>query len=365
MLLGSERVWGLWCYGRGMLSLFDPLMLRGLTLRNRVGMSPMCMYQARGGFVSDWHRVHYPTRAVGGVGLVIVEATAVEARGVISPGDLGIWSDDHVEGLSELVRLIGQHGAAPAIQIAHAGRKSGGIEWEGEEVLDPIGPMAEAFTEKRALPRSMDEREIARVRDAFVTAARRAVAAGFAAIEIHMAHGYLLHSFLSPITNRREDGWGGSFSNRLRFPMLVVEGVRRVMPVEMPLLVRISARDPEPGGWTVEDSALLATELKRRGVDMVDCSSGGATPAGWTNGHPHYQVGLAEHVRRESGIATAAVGVITEAARADELIKRGSCDVVLLGRELLRNPYWTLGAMKSLGVAKPDWPRPYRSAWEG
>jgi 2,4-dienoyl-CoA reductase-like NADH-dependent reductase (Old Yellow Enzyme family) len=349
-----------------MSSLFSPLTLRGLTLRNRVGMSPMCMYSCAGqdGRATDWHFVHYPTRSVGGVGLVIVEASAVEPRGVISPTDLGIWSDDHVAGLSRVTELVHANGAACAIQLAHAGRKAGSFvdPVTKESRLDRVAPSPFTDHPDHDPPTALDDAGIAHTIDLFASAARRAINAGFKAIELHMAHGYLLHEFLSPLSNHRTDSYGGSFPARCKLPLAIVDAVRKLMPDSMPLFARISAVDPEEGGITIEDSVALARELKRYGVDLVDCSSGGITRKGWLRKGPGYQVPFAEAVKRGAGIATAAVGEITSPKQAEEIVASGRADVVLLARELLRNPYWALNAQRELTPEDYHWPTQYRSA---
>jgi 2,4-dienoyl-CoA reductase-like NADH-dependent reductase (Old Yellow Enzyme family) len=326
----------------------------------------MCMYSCPDGDgrVTDWHLVHYPTRAVGGVGLLIVEASAVEPRGVISPTDLGIWSDEHVPGLARVVELVRQAGAAAAIQLAHAGRKAGSYidPVTRESRIERVAPSPFTDHPDHEPPRALDDAGIQRTIDAFVAGARRALAAGFDAIELHMAHGYLLHEFLSPLSNHRTDAWGGSFAARCRLPLAIVDAVRRLMPDAMPLLVRISAVDPEESGWTIEDSVAFARELKQHGVDLVDCSSGGITRKGWMRKGPGYQVAFAEAVRRGAGIASAAVGEITDAKQAEEIVASGRADVVLLARELLRNPYWALHAQRTLAPDGYRWPTQYRSA---
>lgn len=349
-----------------MSALFSPLALRGVTLRNRVGMSPMCMYScpAGDGCVTDWHLVHYPSRAVGGAGLIIVEASAVEPGGVISPTDLGIWSDDHVPGLARVAELVQRFGACCAIQLAHAGRKAGSFRdpVTGESRIDRVAPSPFTDHPDHDPPTALDTAGIHRTIELFVASARRAIDAGFRAIELHMAHGYLLHEFLSPLSNRRTDEFGGTFANRIRLPLNIVDRVRAIMPDAMPLLVRISAVDPEPNGIAIEDSIAFARELKSHGVDLIDCSSGGITRKGWLRKSTGYQVPFAEAVRQGASIATAAVGEITTPAQAEAIIASGQADVVLLGRELLRNPYWALHAQRELSPESYVWPTPYRSA---
>ncbi len=345
--------------------LFSPFSMRSITLKNRIAMSPMCQYSAQEGHVTDWHLLHYPTRAVGGVGLVIVEATAVEPRGRISPEDLGIWSDEHLPGLRELTRRIKAAGGVPGIQIAHAGRKAGTSRpWEGGKPLHrwtPVAPSPLAFHEGWPVPQELDQTGLDEVREAFQKAARRALAAGFEVLEIHMAHGYLLHSFLSPLTNHRSDAYGGSRENRMRFPLLVVEAVRAVWPAELPLLVRVSASDWVEGGWDITDTVAFATELQRRGVDLLDCSSGGAIPGVKIPLGPGYQVPFAAQVRLSTGLSTGAVGLITEPLQSETILQESQADLILLGRALLRDPYWPYRAAQALGAKV--WPVQYERAF--
>lgn len=345
--------------------LFSPLQLRSVSLKNRIAMSPMCQYLAQDGHVTDWHLLHYPTRAIGGVGLAIVEATAVEARGVISPDDLGLWSDEHVAGLKELTRRIRYAGAVPGIQIAHAGRKAGTASpWQGGKPLHrwtPVAPSPLPFQEGWPIPQALDEAGLDEVRQAFRQAARRALAAGFEVLEIHMAHGYLLHSFLSPLTNQRTDRYGGSRENRMRFPLEVAEAVREVWPAELPLLVRVSASDWVEGGWDITDTVVFAGELQQRGVDLLDCSSGGAVPGVKIPVGPGYQVPFAAQVRLSTGLSTGAVGLITEPLQAEAILQENQADLVLLGRVLLREPYWPYRAAQALGTRV--WPVQYERAF--
>ncbi|MDB5327311.1 MAG: NADH:flavin oxidoreductase/NADH oxidase [Phycisphaerales bacterium] len=324
-----------------MPGLFSPLTLRGVTLKNRIGLSPMCTFSARRGHVTDFHREHYAARAAG-CGIAMVEATAVEARGVIAPTDLGIWSDEHIAGLSDLAALIKSAGAVPAIQLAHAGRKAGSfpIDDDGGMAIDVVGPSAIEFDEGRPVPRALDGGELAGVIESFVAGARRAIAAGFAVIELHCAHGYLLSSFLSPIPNHRTDEYGGPIEARARFPLEVIDGIRAIMPADMPLLVRVSAIDPEPGGQQIADTIHFARLAMARGVDLIDCSAGGQTPRGWLKARPGYQVPFAQAVRHGAGVPTAAVGVITEAAQAHAIVEAGRCDLVLIGRALMNDADW-------------------------
>jgi 2,4-dienoyl-CoA reductase-like NADH-dependent reductase (Old Yellow Enzyme family) len=338
--------------------LFEPLTLRGITLRNRIGVSPMCQYSSSDGFANDWHLVHLGARAVGGAGLIIAEATAVTPQGRITPGCAGIWSDAHIEPLQRITRFIREQGVVPGIQLAHAGRKAGAsIPWEGDAGLSDedggwptIAPSALAFGGPlRRVPRAASPQDIADVQAAFVAAAQRAVAAGYELVEIHAAHGYLHHSFLSPLTNARTDAYGGSFENRIRFTVETVRQVRAALPDHLPLAVRLSCTDWAEGGWSLEDSVALAQRLKAEGADLVDCSSGGAVRGVRIPVGAGYQVPFAEAVRQRAGVASAAVGMITSAAHADEVIRNGRADLVLLGREMLRNPYWPLEAARELG----------------
>lgn len=345
--------------------LFSPLKLRSVTLKNRIAMSPMCQYSAQEGQVTDWHLLHYPTRAMGGVSLIIVEATAVEPRGVISPEDLGIWSDDQVAGLQQLTQRIQAAGGVPAIQIAHAGRKAGTASpWNGGKPLHhwtPVAPSATAFHEGWAQPQELDQAGLEEVRHAFQQGARRALAAGFEVLEIHMAHGYLLHSFLSPLSNFRTDAYGGSRENRMRFPLEVVEAVREVWPAELPLLVRVSASDWTEGGWDITDTVVFAGELQQRGVDLLDCSSGGAIAGVKIPARPGYQVPFAAQVRLSTGLSTGAVGLITEPLQAEAILQENQADLILLARALLADPYWPYRAAKVLGAKA--WPVQYERAF--
>jgi 2,4-dienoyl-CoA reductase-like NADH-dependent reductase (Old Yellow Enzyme family) len=350
--------------------LFDPFRLRGVTLRNRLGVSPMCQYSAVDGLAADWHLVHYGGLAQGGAGLVIVEATAVEARGRISAADLGLWEDRQVEPLARVVRFVESQGAVPAVQLAHAGRKASvGPPWQagGAPVpaaqggWTPVGPSALPFADGHPVPAALTESEYAALPGLFAAAARRALAAGFRAVEVHAAHGYLLHQHLSPLSNRREDRWGGSLENRTRLAREVVAAVRRAWPERLPLLVRVSATDWAEGGWTPEETVELARALKALGADLVDCSSGGLVPWAKVALGPGYQVPFAEQVRREAGVATAAVGLITTPQQAEAVVASGQADLVLLGRELLREPRFPLRAAAALGAEGP-WPRQYLRA---
>ena len=332
--------------------LFDPLTLRTVTLRSRIAVPPMCQYSAHDGFAGDWHLVHYGSRAAGGAGLIIVEATAVEPRGRISPNDLGLWSDEHVAPLARVAAFMREYGAVPAIQLGHAGRKAGTARpWDGGKPLDDaaggweiVGPSAIPFDEGYRTPAALTVEGIAAIQQAFVKATQRAAQAGFEMVEIHGAHGYLIHSFHSPLSNQRTDRYGGSFENRIRFTLETAAAMREVWPEDKPLAVRISCTDWVEGGWTLEESVALAQRLKSLGVDLMDCSSGGGSPLARIPAGPSYQVPLAEAVRKGAGIATAAVGLITQAMQADEIVRNGRADLVLMGREMLRNPYWPLHA---------------------
>jgi 2,4-dienoyl-CoA reductase-like NADH-dependent reductase (Old Yellow Enzyme family) len=346
--------------------LFHPLPLRSLNLANRVLVSPMCQYSSVDGLATDWHLVHLGSRAVGGAALVFTEASAVTAEGRISPQDLGIYDDRHVEGLARIVRFIQGQGAAAGIQLAHAGRKgSTPRPWDSGRAVasadggwEPVGPTGEPFTAGYPVPRALMVAEIAEVVAAFRTAAARARAAGFDVAEIHAAHGYLIHEFLSPLVNTRTDEYGGSYDNRVRLCLDIVDAVRSAWPENLPVFVRLSCTDWKEGGWDVEQSVELARRLRERGVDLVDCSSGGAVSDAKITVGPGYQVPFAERIKREAGIATGAVGMITYPAQADAIVRDGQADCVLLARELLRDPYWPLHAAQALAHQVP-WPVQY------
>ena len=352
-----------------MSHLFEPLTIRGITLRNRLGVSPMCMYSADDGCANDWHLVHYGARAAGGAALVIVEATAVEARGRISPYDVGLWHDGQIEPLARVTRFMRSQGAVAGIQLAHAGRKAGTARpWDGGKPLsdeqggwDVVAPSALPFTDDYRTPHELSVAEIAEIVAQFGAAAQRADAAGFQWIEIHAAHGYLLHEFLSPISNQRTDAYGGSFDNRVRIVIEVARAIRRVWSDDKPLGIRFSATDWTPEGWTIEDSVDLAKRLKGEGVDLVDCSSGGIAAGIKIPVGSGYQVPLAEQVRHGAGIATAAVGLITDPTHADEIISNGRADMVFLARELLRDPQWVLRAAQRLHQPIPCPPQYHRA----
>jgi 2,4-dienoyl-CoA reductase-like NADH-dependent reductase (Old Yellow Enzyme family) len=353
-----------------MSALFEPFALRQVAFANRVWVSPMCQYSGdTSGRMLDWHLVHLGALAKGGASLVLCEATAVAPEGRITPWDTGIWSDDQLDGLRRVVEFVAAQGAVPGIQIAHAGRKaSNEPPWRGNGPIEaarggwtPVAPSAVAFDDGWHVPKALDAAGIEQVVGVFAAAARRAVAAGFRVVEIHAAHGYLLHSFLSPLSNRREDAWGGPLENRMRLPLAVVEAVRAAVPPELPLLVRVSATDWVDGGWDIASTIELARRLVALGVDLVDCSSGGLSPAQKVELGPGYQVPFAEAVRREAGVPTGAVGLITEAVQAEEIIASGGADAVLLARQLLRNPAWPLQAAHELGATVP-WPPQYERA---
>jgi len=352
--------------------LFEPLIVRGLTLRNRIGVSPMCQYSSVDGFATDWHLVHLGSRAVGGAALVIAEATAVEPRGRISPQDLGIWDDRHIEMLSRITAFIRAHGAVPGIQLAHAGRKaSRNRPWEPERAIPEsdggwriAGPSAMPFAEGWQVPEALSREGIADVQAAFARAAGRALAAGFEWIELHAAHGYLCHSFYSPMSNRRDDEYGGSFENRARFTVETVRAIRTVWPGERPLGVRLSCTDWTEGGWTVEDAVSLARLLAPEGADLVDCSSGGNVSGARIPTGPGYQVPFSERVRRDAGIPTATVGLISDPTHADAIVRNGQADVVLLAREELRDPYWPTRAALALRQ-QVHVPAQYLRGWHG
>ena len=349
--------------------LFSPLQLREVTLRNRVVVSPMCEYSSEDGFANDWHVVHLGSRAVGGAALVLTEAIAVTAEGRISPQDLGIWQDAHVEQLARIARFCNAQGAQWGTQLAHAGRKASTKRpWDGSGAVEhggwtPVAPGSAPFDPSYPVPRALDEDGIAKVIRAFADGARRTLDAGGTVLEIHGAHGYLLHQFLSPLVNVRTDRWGGSFENRTRLAREVVRAVRAVWPERYPLFVRLSATDWVAGGWDVEQTVALARLLRDEGVDVIDASSGGAVPVppGTIPVGPLYQTPFAEQIRREAGIATAAVGMIAEPADADAIVAGGQADLVVLARELLRDPYWPLFAARALGAEAP-WPPQYLRA---
>lgn len=347
--------------------LLSPLTIREVTFRNRIVMSPMCQYSAQEGLASDWHLVHLGSRAVGGVGLVVVEATAVTADGRIAPGDMGLWGPQHVEPLGRIAAFVRSQGAVPGIQLAHAGRKAsceppwlGGARLKTPESggWTTVAPSPLPFHDDDPPPRELDQAGINAIVDAFEQATRRAIQAGFQVIELHAAHGYLLHEFLSPLSNQRTDEYGGSLENRMRLTIVVAERMRQVMPSDLPLFVRISATDWVAGGWDIHQSVELARRLKDGGVDLIDVSSGALVPKAQIPVAKNYQVPLARQIRKEAQIMTGAVGLITEAHQANEIVTSGDADLVFLARELLREPYWALKAQQALGT-EPSWPIPY------
>ena len=353
------------------MHLFDQFRLRSVVLRNRIAVSPMCEYSSIDGYANQWHLVHLGSRAVGGAGLVLTEATAVSPEARITPSDLGIYRDEHIPKLREIVDFIHEHGAVAGVQLAHAGFKASTARpWDGGGPVAPAqggwepiyAPSAVAFKEGWIVPHALTIEEIGRVTEQFIRAARRALSAGFRIIEVHAAHGYLLHEFLSPITNQRTDKYGGSFENRIRFVCEVVEALRVAIPCEMPLFVRISATDWLEGGWTIDDSVKLAQRLKQLGVDLIDASTGGISPFAKVELRPGYQVQFARRIRAEAGIATGAVGMITDAQQADQIVSDGDADIVLLARELLRQPYWPLHAARALRQRDVPWPKQYERA---
>ncbi|MFN8574427.1 MAG: NADH:flavin oxidoreductase/NADH oxidase [Gemmatimonadaceae bacterium] len=349
--------------------LFSPFSLRGVTFRNRIGVSPMCQYSSTDGFAEDWHFVHLGGLATGGAGLVFCEATAVTPEGRISPKDLGIWKDEHVPMLARIMEFVAKQGAVPGIQLAHAGRKASTKRpWEGvgqiavgEGGWEVLGPSSIPFSDTYPMPHEMTVTQIDSLITSFRLATRRALAAGFQVIELHGAHGYLLHEFLSPLSNHRTDAYGGSLENRLRLTLEVVRAVRQEWPERLPLCLRISATDWTDGGWEIEQSLELARRVKSEGVDLIDCSSGGLVYGAKVPIGPGYQVPFAKRVRADAGIPTAAVGLITQPEQADAILRDGSADMVLLARELLRQPRWPLLAAHALGVSVP-WPSAYERA---
>ena len=352
-----------------MAHLFEPLKLRDITLPNRIGIPPMCQYSATDGLASDWHFTHYGSRAAGGAGLMIVEATAVTAEGRISPGDLGLWNDAQIEPLARIASFARSQGCVPAIQLAHAGRKaSTSLGWQEQRALsqseggwETVAPSPLAFDQGYRTPRELTLDDIKEIVARFADSTRRARAAGFQAVEIHAAHGYLLHQFLSPLSNQRSDAYGGSFDNRGRLVREVVAAVRQEWPENLPLLIRLSATDWVEGGWNADDTVALCRQLKALGVDLVDVSTGGLVPDARIPVAPGFQTEFATRVRQEAGIPSAAVGLITAPLQADHIIRSGQADMVLVGREILRHPHWPLAAAQALGQAS-SWPLQYLRA---
>lgn len=352
-----------------MSMLFTPLTLRELTFKNRIFVSPMCQYSSREGMPTDWHLVHLGSRAVGGAGLVMVEATAISPQGRISPDDSGIWSAEHARAFAPITRFIKEQGAVPGIQLAHAGRKaSTDLPWKGGGPLDAshrgwqtIAPSPVPFAGNFPPPREATDQDLETILGQFAQAARRSLEAGFEVVEIHMAHGYLLHEFLSPLSNLRSDDFGGSLENRCRFPLRVAKAVREIWPEHLPVFVRVSASDWIEGGWDLEQTVELARRLKEIGVDLIDCSSGGLAPEAAPPFGPGFQTPFATEIRRQAGIATGAVGFITAPAQAEHIVATGLADAVFLAREMLRDPYWPIHAAKALRV-EPAWPNQYERA---
>jgi len=352
-----------------MSKLFAPIDLRSLQIRNRIFVSPMCQYSCINGIPTNWHLVHYGSRAVGGAGLVMVEATAVTPEGRISPSDCGLWSDQQAAAFKPIAEFISQQGAVPGIQLAHAGRKaSTEAPWQGGKSVapenggwQPVAPSPLAFAEGMPVPTELNEAEIERISDAFFAAATRALNAGFKTVEVHMAHGYLLHQFFSPLTNKRADQYGSSLENRLRFPLQVAERIRKFWPDELPVLVRISATDWAENGWDLEQSIELCGKLKEIGIDLIDCSTGGLIPDAVIPAAPGFQVPMAAEIKQKVDMPTGAVGLITEPEQAEQIVANGQADVVLLARELLREPHWPLRAARALQVKVP-WPVQYERA---
>ena len=352
-----------------MSKLFAPFKLRSVEFRNRVFMSPMCQYCAQDGIPDDWHLVHLGSRAVGGAGQVMVEATAISPEGRITNGDLGIWSDTHMEAFRRITAFVEAQGCVPAIQIAHAGRKaSTDVPWQGGMPLSPdkggwqpLGPSPIAFDGESTVPRELTTEDLKVLVSHYKDATHRCLQAGFKVVEIHMAHGYLLHEFLSPLSNQKTDEYGGSLENRMRFPLWVAKAVREVWSGELPLFARLSCTDWVDGGWDLPQSIELSHRLKEVGVDLIDCSSGGLVPYAQIPAGPGYQVPFAAEIRSRVGIATGAVGLITQAAQAEQIVATGQADAVILAREMLRDPYWPLHAAGMLHTDIP-WPSQYLRA---
>jgi 2,4-dienoyl-CoA reductase-like NADH-dependent reductase (Old Yellow Enzyme family) len=339
------------------INLFSPLQIKGITLKNRIVVSPMCQYSATDGFVDDWHFVHLGSRAVGGAGLIITEAMSVSPEGRISAGDLGLWKDEHIAPIRRITDFIHQQGSVAGVQLAHAGYKASSAEpWLGGKYVSteeggwqPVSPSATLLTDQKTYSKELTKIDIEQIIEDFKLAAKRAIEAGFKVIEIHAAHGYLLNEFLSPVANKRTDEFGGSFDNRSRTLMMVIEAVKEVVPAETPLFVRISASDWRADGWNIEDSVRLSVILKEIGVDLIDCSSGGFVAPKEIPIAPNYQVPFAEEIKVKVGIKTGAVGLITSAEQANEIIRSGKADLVFLARESLRNPYFPQNAAQELG----------------
>jgi 2,4-dienoyl-CoA reductase-like NADH-dependent reductase (Old Yellow Enzyme family) len=353
-----------------MSQLFSPFKLRGIHFRNRIFVSPMCQYSSDDGMPNDWHLVHLGSRAVGGAACVIVEATGVSREGRISPADSGIWSDAHATAFRRITAFMKQHGTVPGVQLAHAGRKASTDKpWLGGKPVppsaggwQPIAPSPIPFNDGYPTPREMTRADIHTITEQFVAATKRSVDAGFELVEIHMAHGYLLHSFLSPLSNHRTDDFGGSLANRMRFPLQITRAMRDAWPAHLPLLVRISATDWVDGGWDLPQSIAFARELKKLNVDLIDCSSGGSVPTAKIALGPGYQVPFARAIREDAGIPSGAVGMITDAEQAESIIANGEADIVLLARAMLRDPYWPIHAADQQRVNVDYWPKQYGRA---
>jgi len=351
------------------VKLFAPLKVRELEFRNRIFVSPMCQYSAQDGVVGEWHHPHLGSRAVGGAGLVMVEATGVSPEGRITPHCVGLWNEKQGDALRPIVEFMKNQGARTGIQLAHAGRKgSTEVPWRGGKKISlahggwtVVAPSAIAFADDYPMPQALTENEIQKVIADFVASTKLAKKAGFEVVELHMAHGYLMHQFLSPLSNQRNDQYGGSLENRMRLPLLVAVAVRKEWPEKLPLFVRLSATDWVEGGWDLDQSVIFVQELKKIGVDFLDCSSGGAVPYAKIKTGPGYQVPFAEKIKKETGIITGAVGMITEPQQAEEILSQGKADAVLLAREFLRDPYWPRHAAQLLGV-EMDWPPQYERA---
>lgn len=349
--------------------LFSPLTIKDITLRNRIMISPMCEYSSVDGFANDWHLVHLGSRAVGGAALIMQEATAVSPEGRISPDDMGIWKDEHIEKLKQIVNFIHEHGAIAGIQLAHAGRKASvNSPWKGGKQIKlddggwkTVAPSPIPFHDGDEAPQALDNNGIKKVISDFKEAAQRALKVGYKVIEVHAAHGYLLHEFLSPLTNERSDEYGGSFDNRIRLLLQVVEAVQEIWPATLPLFVRISATDWSEGGWDIDESVKLSAILKDKGVDLIDCSTAGNIAGAKIPLGPAYQVPFAERIKKETGILTGAVGLITEAKQAEEILKANKTDVIIIARQSLRDPYFPMHAAKELGD-DIQWPNQYLRA---
>jgi 2,4-dienoyl-CoA reductase-like NADH-dependent reductase (Old Yellow Enzyme family) len=353
-----------------MAELFKPLKIKSIEFKNRIVISPMCEYSSVDGFANDWHFVHLGSRAVGGAGLIITEAAAVSPEARITPDDLGIWKDEHITELKKIVGFIHDNGSVAGIQLAHAGRKaSHQSPWKGSELIassepegwQTVAPSAIAYKEGTEAPIALDEAGIAKVISDFKEATRRSIEVGFKVVELHAAHGYLLHQFLSSLSNQRTDQYGGSFENRIRFLLEVIAAVQEVWPADLPLFVRISATDWAEGGWNAEESVKLSAILKEKGVDLIDCSTAGLVSWQKIPGGPGYQVPFAEQIKKETGILTGAVGLLTEAEQMEEIVANGQADLILIARESLRDPYFPLDAAQQLGV-DVSWPVQYDRA---